>query len=312
MQEDVILSDFHSRGYCIIRGFMPPDEVSALSSAFDDLYHVQANQILTEQRVQVLAALAEATDAEHARPIAICYSARGAKYTYALRPGVSLQSLIEEPDAMRVPTTISVVHIANAGLDDASGTLERAGSDRRMLSLASLLLDRDALQRAVGFPRQDSPHIIQIINQAHFKSPGDGVDFPWHQDSKFRRFAWGDFVDLNGWGSYVNISVSIDPSHRANGSLGFLPTSHHAGHLGDKDGLDPSSVDTSSAEYPELQPGDAIAIGPFVIHGSEANTSPTGEWRRTFINGFAFPGAIQCEARKDVPSMNRFVRREVE
>src|SRR5262249_12844568 len=28
----------------------------------------------------------------------------------------------------------------------------------------------------------------QLINQAHFKFPGDGVEFPWHQDSTHRRY----------------------------------------------------------------------------------------------------------------------------
>lgn len=51
-----------------------------------------------------------------------------------------------------------------------------------------------------------------IPHQAHYKEPGDGVSFPFHQDSKHRRMAFGDFVDVTGQGSYVQVYYS--PSGR--------------------------------------------------------------------------------------------------
>ena len=50
--------------------------------------------------------------------------------------------------------------------------------------------------------------------------------------------------------------------------------------------------DLTQAIYPLLQPGDALCLGLFVIHGSAENTSKdAGRWRRSFINGFGWPGA---------------------
>ena len=43
---------------------------------------------------------------------------------------------------------------------------------------------------------------------------------------------------------------------------------------------------------PLLQPGDAIAFGMYVVHGSRANEHPT-RWRRAFINGYAWPCAVE-------------------
>ena len=46
------------------------------------------------------------------------------------------------------------------------------GKDPRLLGMASQLLGSNEMN--------------QLINQAHFKIPGDNVAFPWHQDSEHR------------------------------------------------------------------------------------------------------------------------------
>ena len=61
--------------------------------------------------------------------------------------------------------------------------------------------------------------VAEIINQAHFKAPGDGVDFPWHQDSVNRGYHTGKFLDVHGNRSYVNIAVAIDAETPDNGPL---------------------------------------------------------------------------------------------
>src|SRR5690606_18116224 len=131
----------------------------------------------------------------------------------------------------------------------------------------------------------------QLINQAHFKKPGTGVAFDWHQDSTHRGIDRGGFVDVNGRGSYVQIALALDDVTAESGPLSFIPGSHRAGHLG----LTPADVgvrfDPSTAVRPLLKRGDAVAFSPYVIHGSEPNRSTTP--RRTFINGFAYPGANQ-------------------
>jgi hypothetical protein len=66
-----------------------------------------------------------------------------------------------------------------------------------LLALAAALLDRDVLAKGKG--EGEAVQLTQIIQQAHFKPPLTSCAFPWHQDSLFRRFHQGDFVDVNGW-----------------------------------------------------------------------------------------------------------------
>lgn len=86
----------------------------------------------------------------------------------------------------------------------------------------------------------------------------------------------------------------------AQGATAFGAGSHTRGHLG---GAQPALFDTedvSGAVYPLLQPGDALCINPFIIHGSASNVSKT-HWRRSFIVGFAIPRAIvHTNDNKDV------------
>ena len=80
--------------------------------------------------------------------------------------------------------------------------------------------------------------------------------------------------------------------------LGVVPGTHLVGHIGGAGGLDPTTIDGRNAVYPLLQPGDALCVGPFVVHGSVANASST-HWRRSFITGFALPDAIRCKPQQD-------------
>ena len=132
---------------------------------------------------------------------------------------------------------------------------------------------------------------VQIIQQAHFKMPGDGVTFRWHQDASNRRYGSHQWNDVDGRGSFLQIAVAVDPIGADNGGLSFLPGTHRLGFVADPvtGALPPESVDESTALTPELEPGDAVIFGPFVIHGSAANQSGTS--RRTFLQGFACPGA---------------------
>ncbi len=160
----------------------------------------------------------------------------------------------------------------------AESVLSIFGKDPRIVGLAATLLG--------------SPVLDQLINQAHFKMPGDNVAFPWHQDSRHRRYGTPLWTDVNGSGSFVEIAMAIDPVTRENGPLHFIPGSHRLGHIepapGTKD-LPAGSFDPSLKVTPELQPGDVVAFGPYMIHGSEANQSDSS--RRMFLNGFSVPGA---------------------
>lgn len=159
------------------------------------------------------------------------------------------------------------------------GAVERrlaaVGRDPRLLRVAAELLG--------------SRHLDWLINQAHFKLPGDGVAFPWHQDSSRRR--WGtEWRDVNGRGSYVQSVLAVDAVDADNGPLSFIEGSGALGHLNMPDGrLDLVGLDASRAVTPTMLPGDVLFFGPYTIHGSEPNRSDRP--RRVLINGYAYPGA---------------------
>ena len=155
--------------------------------------------------------------------------------------------------------------------------LDRLGQDTRLVDIAAQLLG--------------SREVEQLINQAHFKRPGDEISFPWHQDSVHRRYGTDLWTDVNGLGSFVEIATAVDAVHDGNGPLQFIPGSHHAGHItppGERE-VPANLFDVSRAVSPQLEPGDAVVFGPYVIHGSGPNRSRTP--RRMFLNGFCHPGA---------------------
>lgn len=159
----------------------------------------------------------------------------------------------------------------------AEPELLELGRDRRLLLPVGQLLGTDRVQ--------------QLINQAHFKLPGDGVEFPWHQDSTHRRYGRGEWTDVNGRGSYVQTVIAVDDSTEENGPLQFVRGSAGLGHLELAEGglaelaqRSPESIVSAVARA-----GSLILFGPYTIHRSLPNTS--GRPRRAFINGYASPGA---------------------
>lgn len=159
----------------------------------------------------------------------------------------------------------------------AEPVLSEYGKDPRLLAMASELLGSTAMS--------------QLINQAHFKIPGDGVEFPWHQDSTHRRFGQGEWIDVNEKGSYVQTVVALDDVTEENGPLLFIPGSCTLGHLDlPADGtLPPAVADPKTAVAATMSAGSVLLFGPYTIHSSRPNRSDRR--RRAFINGFAYPGA---------------------
>ena len=158
------------------------------------------------------------------------------------------------------------------------------GRDPRLLALVSQL---------TGARQFD-----QLINQAHFKRPGDAVTFEWHQDSIHRRYGTELWTDVDGRGSFIETTTAIDPMTEDNGPLQFIPGSHTGGHIEP----DPQTGELPSGAYdPDdavtltMAPGDVALFGPFTIHGSGPNESDMP--RRLFLNGYALPGAN----RRDYP-----------
>jgi ectoine hydroxylase-related dioxygenase (phytanoyl-CoA dioxygenase family) len=158
----------------------------------------------------------------------------------------------------------------------AEPVLARYGADPRFLSIAAEVLG--------------SRQLVQLIQQAHYKLPGDGVDFAWHQDASNRRYG-KLFDDVGGNGSFVQMALAVDPMTPSNGPLRMIPGTHRLGFVADPDtGAVPAEhLQLHRAVDVQLQPGDLAVFGPFVLHGSPPNRSDRP--RRLFLQGYALPGA---------------------
>lgn len=146
-------------------------------------------------------------------------------------------------------------------------------------------------QRLIHPVRQilQSQSLVQIISQAHIKVPGDGVRYPWHQDSENRGYGSSDWIDVSGSGSYVQTIMAIDPMTAQNGPILVIPRSHVRGHLSRQqiEGIGDGDPYVAC----QMQPGSVLFFGPYLIHGSEPNES--AHCRKIFINGYCLPGANQ-------------------
>ena len=159
----------------------------------------------------------------------------------------------------------------------AAPALLRWGADARFVDLACEALRSEAVD--------------QILQQAHFKLPGDGVGFGWHQDASNRRYGSPLWRDSHGDGAFVQILLAVDPAGPGNGGLSVIPGSQRLGFVADPQTgeLPPGLVHEESAMTPTLDPGDALLFGAFLIHGSSPNEGDSP--RRTLIQGYAAPGA---------------------
>ncbi|HTL12339.1 MAG TPA: phytanoyl-CoA dioxygenase family protein [Bdellovibrionota bacterium] len=194
---------------------------------------------------------------------------------------------------------------------DAIYKMSKGLKETQVLKGTQFVMERGVLSRAVWIggakpellrygtdPRITTPvatilgskEADQLICQAHFKFPGDGVEYRWHQDSENRGYGTPDWTDVNGRGSYVQTLMAVDPMTADNGPVQFAPGTGKRGHLALDQMEDPSKAfDTSKLVPLILSPGTVAFFGPYVIHGSLPN--PSDAPRRIFINGYACPGA---------------------
>lgn len=143
-----------------------------------------------------------------------------------------------------------------------------------------------------------SRQMEQLLNQAHFKRPNDGVIFGWHQDIQHRDKGEGTWTDINGTGSFVQTIIAIDDMTSDSGPLQFIPGSAKWGPVdfGNHDYDDPNYQLNEPPQFRKdaavticAKSGDALFFGPYTAHASFENTSDN--YRRVLINGYAFPGA---------------------
>lgn len=162
--------------------------------------------------------------------------------------------------------------------------LLEVGMDARLTVPGSQLLKSDTME--------------QLLCQAHFKRPADGVVFGWHQDIQHRDKGGDTWADLNGIGSYVQTLIVIDEMTADSGPLLFIPGSSRWGRVdfGPHDYDDPDYTKRRPPQFNEddavtilADPGDTLFFGPYTAHASFENTSAS--YRRVLINGYAYPGA---------------------
>ena len=184
--------------------------------------------------------------------------------------------LVLEPYTQNGQSGIKIHRIAWCGALEP--TLLDYGADPRLLVPAAQILGMGSME--------------QLINQAHFKMPNDGVAFGWHQDSSNRRYGTPLWKDINGTGSYVQTAIAVDPMTEENGPMFFVPGSHKHGHLelhGKSEEELLEIFDPDDAVPTIMKAGSVAFFGPFTIHCSFPNRSK--EARRLFVNGYACPGA---------------------
>ncbi len=179
--------------------------------------------------------------------------------------------------AISVPPqgTVVVQRVVWAG--GAEPSLLDLSKDPRLLEPALALLGTDRCE--------------QLLCQAHYKMPNDGVSFDWHQDIQHRDKGNDTWRDVNGLGSYVQTILLVDDMTEENGPLEFVPkhavTVDAAGRLVSDERGPP--IDASRSIPVTGRAGDVLFFGPYAVHGSTPNQSTKP--RRVLINGYAAPGA---------------------
>ena len=161
-------------------------------------------------------------------------------------------------------------------------TLDAVRLDRRLAEILAPLIGGD---------------VKQIINQLHWKQPGGGGDFAWHQDSRFRepRSAYRNLGT-----SYVQTGLALDRHDPESGCMRFVPRSHARGDLrldetrqvwGERmreDALAAAGLSARDAIDVRLEPGDLALWSPHLVHGSGPNHAD--HQRRLYINGYVRAG----------------------
>lgn len=155
----------------------------------------------------------------------------------------------------------------------AEPVLLQLSEDARLLEPALSLLGTSACE--------------QLLCQAHYKMPNDGVGFDWHQDIQHRDKGNGTWRDVTGRGSFVQTILLLDDMTEENGPLEFVP--FEAVEVDSERRLVRGSVDPSRATAVVGRAGDVLFFGPYAVHGSQPNLSTKP--RRVLINGYAAPGA---------------------
>jgi ectoine hydroxylase-related dioxygenase (phytanoyl-CoA dioxygenase family) len=276
------LTEFHEQGYTLLQNVFTSAEVEEIELACNRVRE-RAHQIVTNPNNYTLIrqTIMNSSPGVHI----IIPGHDGSRFTFQTHPLYPKDTWTN--DTVPSLENLSLRHIAWVGKEET--VLEKYGRHPKIIGLATAFLDFAALQR------DHYSSITMIINQAHYKEPNDGVAFPYHQDSQHRRMHQGDFVDTNGKGSYCQLILALDDTTIDSGPISFIKYSNKLGNISNSNGLDTDQINHANKVTPLLKRGEIVAFGPYTIHGSEPNTS--SHWRKTFINGFAYPSAQRAKDR---------------
>ncbi len=203
---------------------------------------------------------------------------------------LALERLYEKAQTLRTTGEYDGAFFALSAPKEGPVTVQRVvwagGSEECLLRLSA-----DARLLSVALDLLQTGSCEQLLSQAHYKMPNDGVAFDWHQDIQHRDKGNDTWRDVNGLGSFVQTILLVDDMTEENGPLEFLP--HDAVHLDEKNRLvkvnGEVKVNASRAMKVTGRAGDVLIFGPYAVHGSTPNLSAFP--RRVLINGYAAPGA---------------------
>jgi ectoine hydroxylase-related dioxygenase (phytanoyl-CoA dioxygenase family) len=147
--------------------------------------------------------------------------------------------------------------------DDFYGFIAR---DERLVILAKEIIGGD---------------IYIYSHKMTMKDPGEGGAWEWHQDFGY----WHNYGLLAP--DMLSIYIALDQSNKENGCLQVLTGSHKLGRLNHVRDNHQTIIDNEylieaekryTAEYVEMEEGDALIFHCNLLHRSDANLSDTYRW----------------------------------
>lgn len=184
-------------------------------------------------------------------------------YTTALEDEAMRRNALDLNDQSGKKTKLSLWFTPG---NDVFGYLTRS---RRMVTTVAQLLDSDA-------------PVCHFHSKLMQKEPRVGGAWEWHQDYGYwykNQFMFPDQL--------ISVMVALTPASKENGCLQVIRGSHKMGRVnhgfaGEQVGADMvmvnNALQTMELVYAELNPGDALAFHPNLLHRSEANLSDQPRW----------------------------------
>lgn len=124
-------------------------------------------------------------------------------------------------------------------------------------------------------------NIKQVNNQIYFRESGDGDEFAWHQDIRFRtpRERFPGIED-----GYLQTIIAVDDIDETNGGIEFIEGTHFTEEPQDNNLRNFVRNGRKGIKY-KVKKGSVMCWHVLTVHGSEQNVSDRD--RMTYMNGFA-------------------------